>query len=99
MGQTCREHEARQRRRQRQHLERVEEEAAAAPRDRDKERWRRGVRGAFCHSRSSSAISDTSRVFNLIKTGPEFRFVKQLVLVQIVKLGDNFNFFIKDPLF
>ena len=27
-------------------------------------------------------------VGNLIKTGPEFRFVKQLVLVQIVKLGD-----------
>ena len=29
-----------------------------------------------------------SSLEKLIKTGPEFRFVKQLVLVQIVKLGD-----------
>ena len=29
-----------------------------------------------------------SQPVTLIKAGPEFRFVKQLVLVQIVKLGD-----------
>jgi hypothetical protein len=32
--------------------------------------------------------ADAVAVGRLIKTGPEFRFVKQLVLVRIVKLGE-----------
>ena len=37
---------------------------------------------------TDGARGSVSQFTHLIKTGPEFRSVKQLVLVQIVKLGD-----------
>ena len=49
-----------------------------------------GSRRKSARKRSTCSASDADRKVShiLIKTGPEFRFVKQLVLVQIVKLGD-----------